>query len=269
MTSQRCRSTLVIVAAAVLGTSCTESRPAPLASPPSALRIGDDASAVLAGDVSIRVAPVGEVARREVRYHMRRVKRDGKWHATLLLRPLASGMPAEHDLARIEIDGDGVMRSFNRAGAEMRTAGRGGGASSVPPSLGGVSATPSGAVAGAAGGLGLDASYLVDAREAARSREQLVRRFGTPRVTDGREMFTATEGQSRSAFTRDARSGAIVAAEITGTDGARVDLAMSYREVRPGLHVRTSMSSVVKLPGMKKPIRTEAVLSNIHLEGQQ
>ena len=264
-----CRSTAVAVAVAVVSAACSESRPAPMASSPTALRPADAPTAILTADVSVRIAPEGGAARREMRYHMRRSKRDGGWHASLLLPPMASGMPEEHDLARIEIDPDGVTRSYNRAGSEMKLARRPERLRASNPMLAQLEASlaRSASVPSAGRNPALQQQYLFHARDARNARDSLVRRYGAPQLRQGREIFTGTQGESRSVLEFDPRIGAVVGAQVEGRNG-KVDVSMAYAEVQPGLFVRSGMTYVLTLPGMKTPIRSETLLRNIHVEGQ-
>jgi hypothetical protein len=110
-------------------------------------------------------------------------------------------------------------------------------------------------------------SYLVEARLANDTRRTLVARFGAPKSENGRDVFTIEGSDARSIYHFDPAIGAVVEAHVRKNDGTSVDIETRYAEVRPGLFVRSYVSTVFSAPGMSSAMKSEMTLSNIQVDG--
>jgi hypothetical protein len=111
-------------------------------------------------------------------------------------------------------------------------------------------------------------SYLVEARLAKETRRTLVAQFGVPKSEKGRDVFTIEGSDARSIVHFDPAIGAVVEAHVRKNDGTSVDIETRYAQVRPGLFVRSYMSTVFSAPGMSSAMKSEMTLSNVEVEGQ-
>jgi hypothetical protein len=207
---------------------------------------------------------------------MARTKRGGKWGTTLTIPPRASGLPREQEVGRIEIDDAGTTRAYGRDGRAIdfdapmlplpvvsnATTAR---FEALRPRKGG---DAGGAASSARPRAAVGESYLVEARLAKETRRTLVARFGAPKSENGRDVFTIEGGDTRSVYHVDPDIGAVVEAHVRKNDGTSVDLEARYDQVRPGLFVRSYMSTVFSAPGLSSAMKSEMTLSNVKVEGQ-